>query len=133
MVTDYDGGYPIQNTYGPPKDYFYDEKPEYYQSYHGGGSGGHHQDPHETVYHHHHGGGGGHHGELAKNALLWPLAGITLLGAFAVLMNNPILLHLGTIGRRRRRRRRRQAEIDDGTITAETIKTLLDKVQSKCC
>lgn len=40
---------------------------------------------------------------LAAKAVLWPLAGIALLGAAAALVSNPVLLQLGVISGRRRR------------------------------
>lgn len=133
----------MPNTYGPPRDYYYDERPA--EHYNGPQHSGYHP-PSDIVYHHrphqleHHeyahppsGGGGGHHhhGELDIQPLLLPLAGISLLAVLSALVKTPLLLHLGGVGRRRRRRRRRRDAIDDGggaEITAETIKSLLEKV-----
>ncbi|XP_045774241.1 uncharacterized protein LOC123873439 [Maniola jurtina] len=61
--------------------------------------------PHHGYYDGHH---VGHHRyynhALAAKAVLWPIAGIALLGAAAALVSNPILLQLGvTSGKRRRR------------------------------
>ncbi|CAH2258884.1 jg12571 [Pararge aegeria aegeria] len=41
---------------------------------------------------------------LAAKAVLWPIAGIALLGAAAALVSNPILLQLGVASGKRRRR-----------------------------
>lgn len=41
---------------------------------------------------------------LAAKAILWPIAGIALLGAAAALVNNPILLQLGVASGKRKRR-----------------------------
>jgi len=140
IYTDYGGGlaggYPVENTYGPPREYYYDERPEYFSPYdqasHNLQSNG---PPPEVIYHHHpnphlqhhlqHGGGGEVHnsGELNVQPLLWPLAGIALLGVLSALVKTPLLLQLGHIGRRRRRR-----DAVDGGIAAETIKSLLEKV-----
>lgn len=133
------GGYPVQNTYGPHGDYYYDERPEYFRPNHHVGSYPQ-SGPPEVFYHHehppylqppqHHGGGGGeshhHPGELNIQPLLWPLAGITLLGVLSALVKTPLLLHLGSIGHRRRRRR--DASDHDQGVTAKAIKSLLAKV-----
>lgn len=42
--------------------------------------------------------------QLASKALLWPIAGIALLGAAAALVTNPVLLQLGVVSGRRKRR-----------------------------
>lgn len=179
--TDYDGGgdggggYPVRNTYGPPRDYYHDERPEYYGggSHHqvGGGShhhqvgggGGFHQqvgggshhhhhhqqqqvgevfyheyppyapDPHPVHDQGHHGGGGGSHGEFNVQPILWPLAGITLLGVLSALVKTPLLLHLGHINYAGRRRRDVNGYYAGGRpITAETIKSLMEKVGTNC-
>lgn len=138
------GGYPMQSTYGPVGDYYYDERPEYFRPNHHVGSYPQSGPPPEVFYHEHyaphpqhHGGGGGvsggegHHrpGELNIQPLLWPLAGITLLGVLSALVKTPLLLHLGSVGHRRRRRRRDATDTyDQGTATAEAIKSLLAKV-----
>lgn len=144
-VTDYDGGaggYQVQNTYGPPRDYYYDERPDYYRPHQPAGDGHHHphhlqSGPPEVIYHQYHhpshqqhpyeAGGHNRPGELDIQPLLWPLAGITLLGVLSALVKAPLLLHLGTVHRRRRRRSTAR-EPGDTAITAETIKSLLDKV-----
>lgn len=41
---------------------------------------------------------------LAAKAVLWPIAGIALLGAAAALVSNPILLQLGVATGKRKRR-----------------------------
>lgn len=41
---------------------------------------------------------------LAAKTVLWPIAGIALLGAAAALVSNPVLLQLGVISGKRRRR-----------------------------
>lgn len=41
---------------------------------------------------------------LAAKTVLWPIAGIALLGAAAALVSNPILLQLGVVSGKRRRR-----------------------------
>jgi len=125
----------VENTYGPPREYYYDERPEYYSPYdqasHNIQSNGpppeviYHQHPNPHLQHHHHGGGEVHNsGELNVQPLLWPLAGIALLGVLSALVKTPLLLHLGHIGRRRRR------DVNDGDrgISADTIKSLLEKV-----
>ncbi|XP_022164850.1 uncharacterized protein LOC111029911 [Myzus persicae] len=129
------GGYPVENSYGPPKDYYYDERPEYFSPYdqasHHLQSNGpppeviYHQHANPHLQHHQHGGGEVHHsGELNVQPLLWPLAGIALLGVLSALVKTPLLLQLGHIGRRRRRR---HANDGDGGIAPETIKLLLEK------
>lgn len=141
LCTDYGGGgtggYSFQNTYGPPRDYYYDERPEYFRPNHHIGSYPQ-SGPPEVLYHdhpphlqpqHHDGGGEGqhhHHGELNIQPLLWPLAGITLLGVLSALVKTPLLLHLGSIGHRRRRRR--EITKYDQEIIAKAIKSLLAKV-----
>ncbi|XP_025405137.1 uncharacterized protein LOC112679514 [Sipha flava] len=132
------GGYPFQNTYGPPGDYYYDERPEYFRPNHHVGSRPP-SGPPDVFYHDHpphqqpqHYGGEGqhhHHGELNVQPLLWPLAGITLLGVLSALVKAPLLLHLGTVGHRRRRRR--DVTDPDRGITAKAIKSLLAKFNDK--
>jgi len=143
LIADYGGGsaggYPVENSYGPLRDYYYDERPEYFGPYDQAGhhlQGGpppeviYHQRPNPHPQHHLHGGGGGdnHHnpGELNVQPLLWPLAGIALLGVLSALVKTPLLLQLGHIGRRRRR----DANPGDGGIAAETIESLLEKVNA---
>ncbi|XP_050344009.1 uncharacterized protein LOC126769351 [Nymphalis io] len=59
------------------------------------GSVGHHYSgPHYKHYNH----------ALAAKAVLWPIAGIALLGAAAALVSNPILLQLGVASGKRKRR-----------------------------
>lgn len=168
IISEYDGdrGYPLQNTYGPPKDYYYNERPEHHRPHHHsesndifnhypphlehhhslqnyGGSDHHHFESGEDHRYgnkhnfHHYDNGEGHHfesggdyhpGQLNIQPLLWPLAGITLLGVLSALVKTPLLLNLGHIGRRRRRRR--DADNEKG-VTAETIKSLLEKVNSQ--
>uniref|UniRef100_A0A2A4K8G8 Uncharacterized protein n=1 Tax=Heliothis virescens TaxID=7102 RepID=A0A2A4K8G8_HELVI len=41
---------------------------------------------------------------LAAKTVLWPIAGIALLGAAAALVSNPVLLQLGVVSGKRRRR-----------------------------
>lgn len=41
---------------------------------------------------------------LAAKTILWPIAGIALLGAAAALVTNPVLLQLGVVSGRRKRR-----------------------------
>ncbi|RVE46991.1 hypothetical protein evm_008375 [Chilo suppressalis] len=68
----------------------------------------HHHDHHS--YHDDHKHGYGHHHKhidhhaLAAKAVLWPIAGIALLGAAAALVSNPVLLQLGVVSGKRRRR-----------------------------
>ncbi|XP_025198649.1 uncharacterized protein LOC112596969 [Melanaphis sacchari] len=139
---DYSGGsvsgYPVENSYGPPRDYYYDERPEYFNPY---DQVGHHlqsigpppemiyhQRPNSHLHHHQHGGGETHNpGELNVQPLLWPLAGVALLGVLSALVKTPLLLQLGHIGRRRRR----DANDGDEGIAAETIKSLLEKFGDK--
>lgn len=138
LYTDYGGGsvggYPVENIYGPPREYYHDERPEYFSPYdhanhHLQGNGPppeviYHQHPNPHLQHHHHGGGEVHNsGELNVQPLLWPLAGIALLGVLSALVKTPLLLQLGHIGRRRR-----DVNDGDGGISAETIKSLLEKV-----
>lgn len=121
----------MHNTYGPPRDYYYDERqPEYFRPQHGGyhppSDVIYHQHPHPEYSHPPSGGGGGEGhrpGELNIQPLLLPLAGISLLAVLSALVKTPLLLHLGAVGRRRRR-----SVADDTGITAETIKSLLEKV-----
>ncbi|XP_060862630.1 uncharacterized protein LOC132939471 [Metopolophium dirhodum] len=133
------GGYAVENSYGPPRDYYYDERPEYFSPYdqasHHLQSNGpppeviYHQHPNPHLQHHQHGGGEVHNsGELNVQPLLWPLAGIALLGVLSALVKTPLLLQLGHIGRRRRRR---DANDSDGGIATETIKSLLEKFNDK--
>lgn len=145
--TDYDGGnsYVFKNTYGPPRDHHNrynddDERSEYYvgpssdELYHHQQHHNHLQNYHDHHHHHHehlhqqqYGDitNGGHHGghELNVQPLLWPLAGITLLGVLSALVHSPVLLHLGPVVGRRRRR-----DVDEGAITEDMIKSLLYKV-----
>ncbi|KAE9530620.1 hypothetical protein AGLY_011082, partial [Aphis glycines] len=146
-VTDYGygggsaGGYPVENSYGPPKDYYYDERPEYFNNPYD--HAGHHlqsigpppdmiyhQHPHPHQQQHQHSGGEVHNpGELNVQPILWPLAGIALLGVLSALVKTPLLLNLGHIGHRRRRRR--DADDGDEGNVAETIKSLLEKFSDK--
>ncbi|XP_072949288.1 uncharacterized protein [Epargyreus clarus] len=66
--------------------------PDHYHGHHDG----HH---HHVNYHHKH----YDHG-LAAKAILWPIAGIALLGAAAALVSNPVLLQLGVVSGKRKRR-----------------------------
>lgn len=128
LQTDYDSGnnYLLKNTYGPPRDR-YNGYHDYDDIYH------HHSQNHYDHHHHHehlhqhpqhHDGHQVGH-ELNVQPLLWPLAGITLLGVLSALVQSPLLLHLGpVVGRRRRRRNVR----DERLITKDMIKSLLDKV-----
>uniref|UniRef100_A0A2S2N9U3 Uncharacterized protein n=1 Tax=Schizaphis graminum TaxID=13262 RepID=A0A2S2N9U3_SCHGA len=133
-------GYPAENSYGPPRDYYYEERPEYYSPY---DQAGHHlqnigpppemiyhQHPNSHLQHHQHGGGEANSpGEFNIQPVLWPLAGIALLGVLSALVKAPLLLNLGHIGHRRRRRR--DANDGDEEIVAETIKSLLEKFSDK--
>lgn len=86
-----------------------------------------HQRPHPHLQQHQHSGGEVHNpGELNVQPILWPLAGIALLGVLSALVKTPLLLNLGHIGHRRRRRR--DADDGDEGNVAETIKSLLEKV-----
>ncbi|CAH2041498.1 unnamed protein product, partial [Iphiclides podalirius] len=60
---------------------------------------GNHHGQHHVGYHHKH-----YDHSLAAKTLLWPIAGIALLGAAAALVSNPILLQLGVVSGRRKRR-----------------------------
>ncbi|CAH4034692.1 unnamed protein product [Pieris brassicae] len=91
--------------------YDHEETPYYYgQEYHRPVDHGIHSFDHgshgfEHGYHEPHGHHVGHyHQSLAAKAVLWPLAGIALLGAAAALVSNPVLLQLGVATGKRRRR-----------------------------
>ncbi|XP_050538152.1 uncharacterized protein LOC126903740 isoform X2 [Daktulosphaira vitifoliae] len=122
----YLGGGLHTNYYGPIGDgnFYYDDKPNDYYSPH------YHGPPGDT-YHEYHGpptapGGSGHSiFELDKQPLVVPLAGIALLGALAVLINNPLLLRLGPL------RKRRDVTEDNGVLIAESIKKYLDMLNDK--
>lgn len=136
MFTDYDGGFSVHNTYGPPRDHYhyYDERsPEYFGHPQVG-----HRPPSEAVYQQyvpaehlqyveHHGGEIRRPGELNIQPLLLPLAGVTLLGVLSALIKTPLLLHLGHVGRRRRDAATRA----DGRTMAEAIRSLLDQVNGR--
>ncbi|KAJ2951794.1 hypothetical protein O0L34_g13959 [Tuta absoluta] len=69
---------------------------------------GHHGHHDHHGHHFGHGLGHGFHHKLynpalAAKAVLWPLAGLALLGTAAALVSNPVLLQLGVISGRRRR------------------------------
>ncbi|CAH0726963.1 unnamed protein product, partial [Brenthis ino] len=74
----------------------------------------HHAHDHGFEHYGHHYGHEGHHyvghhykhynHALAAKAILWPIAGIALLGAAAALVHNPILLQLGVATGKRKRR-----------------------------
>ncbi|KAL4711092.1 hypothetical protein ACJJTC_009463 [Scirpophaga incertulas] len=101
----------------------YEEGPHYGYEYHFGDDHGpydghHHHDHHDHDHHldhhdhhsHHddHKHGHGYHHKyhdhaLAAKSVLWPIAGIALLGAAAALVSNPVLLQLGVVSGRRRR------------------------------
>ncbi|VVC41887.1 Hypothetical protein CINCED_3A006376 [Cinara cedri] len=147
QVSDYDGYPAVQNTYGPPRDYYYEERPEYFRPHQVSGhyypqAGGappgeiyyHRQQQYEQHSQNYGGGGGGggdevhKPGELNIKPLLWPLAGVALLGVLSALVKTPTLLHLGTLGPFRRRRR----DAADGRgVTAEAIESLLDKFNNR--
>ncbi|CAF4842475.1 unnamed protein product [Pieris macdunnoughi] len=89
--------------------YDHEETPYYYgQEHHrpvDHGLHGFEHDYHESHGHANHGHHVGHyHQSLAAKAVLWPLAGIALLGAAAALVSNPVLLQLGVATGKRRRR-----------------------------
>ncbi|CAG4996626.1 unnamed protein product [Parnassius apollo] len=70
----------------------------YHSGYHS-----HHLDYHDGQHHVGYFNKNYDHTLLAKT-ILWPLAGIALLGAAASLISNPVLLQLGVISGRRKRR-----------------------------
>ncbi|XP_045499650.1 uncharacterized protein LOC123697246 [Colias croceus] len=74
--------------------------PSYDHSFHHGHGYDHHHghEPHHFEHHRH------YNHALAAKAVLWPIAGIALLGAAAALVSNPILLQLGVATGKRRRR-----------------------------
>ncbi|CAH1636950.1 unnamed protein product [Spodoptera littoralis] len=96
---------PHSDGHGPPS---FDHD---YHGYHHNDHHGHHDSHDHHDYHDSHG-HGHHHGHydkhykhaLATKAVLWPIAGIALLGAAAALVSNPVLLQLGVISGKRRRR-----------------------------
>ncbi|XP_045484651.1 uncharacterized protein LOC123689288 [Pieris rapae] len=96
--------------------YDHEETPYYYgQEYHRpvehdihGFEHSYHEAHGHANYGHH---VGHYHQSLAAKAVLWPLAGIALLGAAAALVSNPILLQLG-VATGKRRRRDADTEID---------------------
>ncbi|XP_050431956.1 uncharacterized protein LOC126840335 isoform X2 [Adelges cooleyi] len=128
------GGGRVQNSYGPPTDgYYYEERPpNHYRPNHQQSSDnyGYHGPPPFAA-----GGGGGGVGgvygdspevfELDKQPLVVPLAGIALLGALAVLIGNPLLLHLGAV------RRRRAADEDNGVSMTVSMTKYLEKLSDK--
>ncbi|XP_068631901.1 uncharacterized protein [Battus philenor] len=73
-----------------------------YDDHHGGNYANHHGDNHGGHHIGHHYKHNGH--DLAAKTLLWPIAGIALLGAAAALVTNPVLLQLGVVSGRRKRR-----------------------------
>ncbi|XP_045537036.1 uncharacterized protein LOC106719798 [Papilio machaon] len=69
--------------------------PDYYDHHpHGHHPHGHHHIGHHYKHHDH---------DLAAKTLLWPIAGIALLGAAAALVTNPVLLQLGVVSGRKKR------------------------------
>ncbi|XP_013136262.1 PREDICTED: uncharacterized protein LOC106101557 isoform X2 [Papilio polytes] len=64
--------------------------PDYYDHH----PHGHHHIGHHYKHHDH---------DLAAKTLLWPIAGIALLGAAAALVTNPVLLQLGVVSGRKKR------------------------------
>ncbi|VVC94445.1 unnamed protein product [Leptidea sinapis] len=70
--------------------------------------------PHHVVHQH-------YNHALAARTVLWPLAGLALLGAAAALVSNPILLQLGVATGKRRRR-------DTEELISEEV---LDKTKGK--
>ncbi|KAH9632784.1 hypothetical protein HF086_015983 [Spodoptera exigua] len=97
-----------QHGHGPPS--FDHDYHGYHHSDHNDHHG--HHDSHDHHDYHDSHGHGHHHGHydkhykhaLATKAVLWPIAGIALLGAAAALVSNPVLLQLGVISGKRRRR-----------------------------
>ncbi|XP_053608361.1 uncharacterized protein LOC128674076 [Plodia interpunctella] len=84
-----------------------------------GHHGHHHDDHHEThLYHGDH--GHDHHKHLAHalaaKTVLWPIAGIALLGAAAALVTNPVLLQLGVVSGRRKRETQGTVDIDSYSL-----------------
>ncbi|KAJ0176175.1 hypothetical protein K1T71_008349 [Dendrolimus kikuchii] len=61
---------------------------------------------------------------LAAKTLLWPIAGIALLGAAAALVSNPVLLQLGVVSGKRRRR-------DTDIVSGPDLNKLLEKSAKK--
>ncbi|KAG6440965.1 hypothetical protein O3G_MSEX001632 [Manduca sexta] len=101
VISDYEDiphyGHGYEYHVQEPHDY------KYYDHYNGHHYSGHHDHGHG----HHIDHGHGHHKHydhaLAAKTLLWPIAGIALLGAAAALVSNPVLLQLGVVSGRRRR------------------------------
>ncbi|KAF9420779.1 hypothetical protein HW555_003127, partial [Spodoptera exigua] len=99
---------PHSDGHGPPS--FDHDYHGYHHSDHNDHHG--HHDSHDHHDYHDSHGHGHHHGHydkhykhaLATKAVLWPIAGIALLGAAAALVSNPVLLQLGVISGKRRRR-----------------------------
>ncbi|XP_063625253.1 zinc transporter SLC39A7-like [Cydia splendana] len=118
----HDGYYEDGSPYGHGYAYIHDDH-DYDHDGHGHGHGHGHEHGHEHGHGHGHEHGHGHgghghyghhlghghykhhdHHHLATKALLWPIAGIALLGAAAALVTNPVLLQLGVVSGKRRRR-----------------------------
>ncbi|XP_063829022.1 uncharacterized protein LOC135078354 [Ostrinia nubilalis] len=90
--------------------------------HHGHEHYGHHHLVHHDDYKH----GYGHHYKhydhaLAAKTVLWPIAGIALLGAAAALVSNPVLLQLGVVSGRRRRRDTEETNIKQEIFTKKGL------------
>ncbi|XP_028034615.1 uncharacterized protein LOC114246340 [Bombyx mandarina] len=84
--------YNVPDEHSVPYDHkYYDREPHHYAPHYL--EHGYHYKPYNHA--------------LAAKTLLWPIAGIALLGAAAALVTNPVLLQLGVVSGRKRR------DIDD--------------------
>ncbi|XP_038212788.1 uncharacterized protein LOC119832993 [Zerene cesonia] len=105
--SDYSRGFPHEHQGYRSRDYeeipYYGYEHEYHlpsydHSFHHGLDHHHVHEPHHLEHHRH------YNHALAAKAVLWPIAGIALLGAAAALVSNPILLQLGVATGKRRKR-----------------------------
>lgn len=64
---------------------------------------------------------------LAAKAVLWPIAGIALLGAAAALVSNPILLQLGVASGKRRRRNTEEITGPESSMEITEWRPLIDR------
>ena len=64
---------------------------------------------------------------LAAKTVLWPIAGIALLGAAAALVSNPVLLQLGVVSGKRRRRD--TEEVTGPDFPSDTFSKYEDKIK----
>ncbi|KAJ8720161.1 hypothetical protein PYW07_012204 [Mythimna separata] len=66
---------------------------------------------------------------LAAKTVLWPIAGLALLGAAAALVSNPVLLQLGVVSGKRRRRD--TEEVTGPDFPLDTFSKYEDKIKDQ--